>query len=55
MRVYIFHWELNIDYLIPQKLPLTLIEIQTGDYLGKMILKDLKTTIIDKFNKIFTF
>ena len=36
----------------PTKENLTLIEIQSGTYLGKMILKGLKIYIIDEFSKI---
>ena len=33
----------------PSKLLLTLMEIQSGSYLEKMILKDLKMITADKF------
>ena len=34
-----------IDYQIPGKIPLKIIEVQCGSYLEEMILKDLMMTL----------
>ena len=39
----------------PTKYPLILIEIQSGNYLEKMILKDLKTNMAEKITRNHLF